>query len=137
MHEDFARVHDITPGSDRTFGAVMAGGLLLIALAPLRDGRPARWWVIAVGGAFSVFALVRPGVLQPLNVAWTRLGLLLNRVTGPILLGLIFYVVIVPTGLVMRMAGRDVLRRKRDRAAASYWQPSAPAVPPSSMKQQF
>ena len=137
MHEDLGRRHDATPGSDRGFGFVMAAGCLLVALAPVRHRQPVRWWAIGLGVAFAVFALAWPRALRPLNAGWTRLGQVLNRVTSPILLALVFYVVVVPTGLLMRIAGRDPLRRTRDSKAASYWLPRTPAAPSSSMKQQF
>ena len=137
MHDDFTRRHDVTPGSDRSFGLVIAAACLLVALAPWRHGQPARWWAIVAGAACGAFALTWPRALRPLNVAWTHLGVLLSRVTSPVLLGFVYYAVIVPTGMVMRFIARDPLRRARDPKAASYWITRDPASPPSSMTQQF
>jgi hypothetical protein len=82
--------------------------------------------------------LVRPGLLAGLNRQWTKLGVLLGKVVSPIALGLLFYCAIAPLGIVMRLAGKDPLRLKFDRAAESYWirrEPPGPA--PDSMTNQF
>jgi hypothetical protein len=121
MHEDFTRRHDIRAGSNRSFGWVMAGALTVVALAPLRHGLPLRTWALVAAAAVAVISALVPGVLGPFNAAWTRFGLLLNRVTSPVLLGAVYFLAVVPTGLVMRALGRDPLRRARDPQAASYW----------------
>jgi hypothetical protein len=109
-----------------------------VALAPLRHRLPVRAWAIALGAAFALVAVVSPKLLRPLNVAWTKFGLLLNTVTSPVLMAVVFYLAVVPTGLVMRAFGKDPLRRKRNPAAASYWIPRVPPGPaPDTMTQQF
>ena len=77
-------------------------------------------------------------MLRPLNIAWTRFGLLLHAVVNPVVMALLFYGTVLPTGLVMRALGRDLLRLRRDPAAESYWiarQPPGPA--PDTFKDQF
>lgn len=137
MHEDLTRRYDMSAGSERAFGLVMAAGTMLIAMAPLRHGQPIRSWLFVLSAAFLGVAVARPRALRPLNLAWTKAGELLNRVTSPAILGVVFYGVIVPIGLIMRMGGRDALRLKRATAAASYWVPPTPPESASSMKQQF
>jgi hypothetical protein len=66
-----------------------------------------------------------------------KLGLLLHRIVNPMVMGLLFYGTIWPTGLVMRMRGRDLLRLKRDPSAASYWIARVPGPAPETMKDQF
>ena len=84
-----------------------------------------RWpWVVLL--VLAVWGLAAPRSLQPVYTAWMRFGLLLSKVTTPIVMGLVFYVVIAPIGIVMRIAGRDSLKRRFDPAAASYRQPSEP-----------
>ena len=102
-------------GSERSFGLVVAAGFLLITLAPWLRHREPRWWGLIVAVPLAALAIARPRMLRPLNVAWTRLGLMLNRVTSPVILGLVFYLAVVPTGLLMRAVGHDPLRRKRTR----------------------
>ena len=76
--------------------------------------------------------------LGPLNRLWLKFGLLLYKVMNPLILGLLFFVTIMPIGLVMRAFGKDFLRLKLDRNAKSYWiDRSPPGPPPQSMKNQF
>jgi hypothetical protein len=95
-------------------------------------------WALGTAAAFLIPALLFPSVLHPLNRLWTRFGLLLHKFTNPIILGILFYLVFTPFGLVFRMVGKDLLRRRRDPNARSYWierQPPGPA--PETMANQF
>jgi hypothetical protein len=79
-----------------------------------------------------------PAVLHTLNLMWLRFGLLLHGVVNPIVMALVFYGTVLPTGIVMRMMGKDILRLKRQPGADSYWilrQPPGPS--PDTMKDQF
>jgi hypothetical protein len=72
------------------------------------------------------------------NRLWLGFGMLLHRVTSPVALGIIFYVVVMPTGLLMRAFGKDILRLRHDPAAESYWIKREPPGPkPDSMPHQF
>jgi hypothetical protein len=137
-HEVFSREETAIAGSDRTFGLVMAGALAVVTL--LNFWRGGTWWPWSCGLAalFLASALVRPALLNSLNRAWQKFGLLLHRIVNPLVMALIFYGTVWPTGLVMRMLGKDLLRLKRQPDAASYWivrQPPGP--PPETMKDQF
>jgi hypothetical protein len=137
-HESFHREETVQGSSDRTLGLVFAVFFLLVTLLPLVRGRPARMWALIPAGAFLLAALLLPGILHPLNIAWTRLGLLLHRITNPIILGVLFYVVFMPFGLVVRLLGKDLLRLRWDPQAESYWIPrDPPGPPPESMAKQF
>jgi hypothetical protein len=137
-HEDFSRQEDFKPASDRSFGLVIATVFLVIAFWPLVRGEPVRWWALAVAAVFAALALTWTAALAPLNKWWTKLGVLLYRVVSPIVLGLLFYVAVVPVGLLMRVLGKDPLRLRRDPDAASYWIDRTPPGPtPDSMKNQF
>ncbi len=136
-HESLLRDEPVKPGSDRTFGLVMAAALVLLAgLNGWHDGRMWRW-MLAAALLFGLAAWLRPAVLHPLNRAWMKLGLLMHRVVNPLVMGLLFYGTILPTGLVMRLRGRDLLRLKRDRDAETYWISRPPGPRPESMKDQF
>ena len=128
----------VTRGSDRSFGIVFACVFALIGLWPMLHGSAPRLWALAVAAACLAAGLLRPQFLSPLNRLWFRFGLLLHHVVNPVLMLLIYYGAVVPTGLVLRALGKDVLRLKLDRAAASYWiirDPPGPAV--GSMEKQF
>jgi hypothetical protein len=137
-HEDLSREEQIEGSSDRVFGLVFAGVFLVIAVWPLVHGVPPRWWALVVSAVFGGIALLKPVLLARLNRLWMKLGILLGKVVSPIALGILFYGVITPIGVVIRLTGKDPLRLKRDPAADSYWIARAPpGPPPDSMTNQF
>ncbi|MFZ5523317.1 MAG: SxtJ family membrane protein [Pseudomonadota bacterium] len=137
-HEDLNREQHIEGSSDRAFGLVFAGVFLVIAGIPLFHGEVMRWWSVGVAAVFVLVALVKPALLAGLNRLWMKLGILLGKVVSPIALGILFYVVITPIGVVIRLTGKDPLRLKFDPDAESYWIPrEPPGPPPGSMNNQF
>jgi O-antigen/teichoic acid export membrane protein len=137
-HENYDRDEKIDGSSNRSFGLVFAAFFGLVGLLPLILGRAPRIWAFLPGALFLLAALFFPSVLGPLNRAWMRLGLLLHRVVSPIVLGIMFYLVITPMGLLMRAMGKDFLRLRPDPAAASYWIDRRPPGPaPEAFKDQF
>ena len=137
-HERFERDEQIQGSTDRTFGIVFAVVFALIGLWPLINGDDVRLWSLGVGAVFLLVAFVRSSLLAPLNRLWTKFGLLLHRVTNPLIMGIVFYLAVTPTALVLRLAGKDPLRRRIDRSAKTYWidrEPPGPA--PETMKHQF
>jgi hypothetical protein len=137
-HEDFSREEKIEGSSDRAFGFVFAAVFAVIGAWPLLSSAQVRWWALALAGLFALAALAFPSLLGPLNRWWMRLGLLLGRIFGPVALGILFYAVFTPTGVLMRLAGKDPLRLRRAPATDTYWigrQPPGP--PPDSMTNQF
>lgn len=137
-HEDLSREEHVEGSSDRSFGLVFAAVFLIIGLWPLWHGAGLRWWSVGVAAAFAVVAVVAPRVLAVPNRLWMKLGLLLGKIVSPIALGILFYLVFMPVGMVMRLVGKDPLKLKRDPAAASYWvDREPPGPPPTSMTNQF
>jgi hypothetical protein len=137
-HESYDRLEEIKGSSERSFGIVFAVVFAVIGLWPLLVGRGPRLWSVAVGAVFLICAFVLPKALAPLNRLWLRFGLLLHRIVSPIALGIMFFLVITPTGLLMRALGKDPLRLKFDRNLASYWIDRVPpGPPPESFKDQF
>ncbi len=137
-HESFERDKPVKGSTDRTFGIVFAVVFILIGLWPMTSGDGLRLWPLGLGAAFLLVALAQPALLKPLNRLWTQFGLLLHRITNPLIMGLMFYLAVTPSALVIRLAGKDPLRLRFDRSATSYWidrEPPGPA--PETMKQQF
>jgi len=137
-HESFTRSGPVRGSSDRGFGYVFAAVFAAIALWPFVHGNPLRWWSLALAAVFLAAALAAPSLLAPLNRLWTTFGLLLHKAANPLIMGLVFFTAVTPTALIMRAMGKDPLRRKIDRAAASYWimrEPPGPA--PESMERPF
>ncbi len=137
-HERLAADEHVQTSSDRAFGFVFAVVFTIIAFWPLLSGNTPRWWALVVAVVFGTLALVRPALLAPLNHLWTRFGLLLNKITSPLIMGLLFYGIITPFGLIMRWAGKDPLRLRFDPSAESYWIERVPPGPaPETIKNQF
>ena len=137
-HEDFSRAQHVKSSSNRAFGWVFVTVFLIIALWPLLSGGSLRRWSLIVSGLVMVATVAAPALLTLPNRLWLRFGLLLNRVVSPVVLAIMFYVVVTPMGLLMRMFAKDTLRRRRDAAAESYWIKRDPPGPrPDSMPHQF
>lgn len=137
-HERLSRVQSMAIGSDRAFGIAFAVVFTVIGLIPLPFGGSPRWWAIGTAGALLLAAVVVPGLLAPLKAVWHRIALLLHRIVSWVALTLLFYSVVTLTGLVMRLLGKDLLSRRLDRNAASYWIHRVPPGPePESMGNQF
>jgi hypothetical protein len=137
-HENFTREEHLPGGSNRAFGLVFAAVFGLVAGWSWWGG--GTWWPYAgtVALAFGGVGLVAPALLGPLNWLWTRFGLLLGKVMNPIILGIMFFGVMLPIGLLLRWRGKDLLRLRLDPAASSYWidrQPPGPA--PETMRNQY
>jgi hypothetical protein len=138
LHESFARANDVKTGSERAFGIVFAVVFALIGLWPLLDGQALRVWALIIAAVFTACAFFAPGVLKSLNRIWFRFGMLLHRIVSPLVMGFLFYLTVTPIALLMRLAGKDPLRLKFDRAARSYWIERTPPGPaPESLRHQF
>lgn len=120
FHESFARPAHPGPSS-RSFGLTFAALFLVIGLFPLVHGGDVRVWSLVVAGALAVCGAVIPSVLDLPNRLWLRLGRVINRVVGPVVLGLFFYGLLTPLAALMRAAGRDPLKRKRTEGADTYF----------------
>lgn len=138
MHENLSRQQEIKTSSNRAFGWTFAIVFLIVALLPLLSGAAPRIWSLGVSALFAVVTMVAPSLLSAPNRLWMRFGMLLHRIVSPVALGVIFFLVVTPLGLLMRALGKDLLRLRRDPAADSYWikrEPPGPA--PDSMPHQF
>ncbi len=137
-HERLSDNEVIKGSSDRSFGLVFAVVFTIIGLWPLISSSGVRWWSLAIALVFAGVAFARPSLLAPLNLLWTKFGLLLNRIVSPLVMGLLFFVVITPIALIMRVARKEMLNLKFDRKAKSYWIERTPPGPaPESIKNQF
>lgn len=117
---------------------MFAGVFVVIALLPLLGGRPIRLWSLLIAGVFTAVAVLRPGLLAPANRLWLAFGLLLHRVTSPLVLGLLFFLVFTPMGLLMRVIRKDPLHLRWDGSVPSYWIHRNPPGPePDTMRNQF
>jgi hypothetical protein len=138
LHENLRRDEEVPRASERSFGILFFVVFAVIAAWPIANGAGVRWWAAVIAVVFAALALIYPRILMPLNSAWLALGKILHRVVSPIVLGFVYVIAVVPTGLFLRLTGRDPLRLKLEPDATTYWQQrDPPGPPPGSLKNQF
>lgn len=138
FHEDLTRRAEIKLSSDRTFGLVFGAFFALVGVWPTAHHGRVRLWAVALSGGFILVALIFPSGLHALNRAAARVSGVLHRVVSPVMTGLFFFAIVTPFALLFRLGGRDPLRLRFDKKAASYWAPrQPPGPPPESMANQF
>ena len=125
---------DIRIGSNRSFGIVFFVVFLIITLYPLLNNENIRYWSLLVSLVLLILGLLNSNILTPLNKAWFKFGILLGKVISPIIMGIIFFFVVTPIGLLMRILKKDLLNLKYNNDK-SYW--IEKKEPKSKMKNQF
>ena len=122
----------------REFGLVTGGifaGLFGLFF-PWLLARPSPYWPWIIGAALALWALGAPATMRGFYRLWMRLAFLLNRVTTPVIMGLVFFVIITPIALIMRLSGRDPMARRIDRNIKSYRTPAS-KLPKAHMERPF
>lgn len=138
LHEKLEGHSAVKASSNRSFGLVIGGIFVLLAVAPLLGGGTMRAWAGIAAVIFASTAWLVPSALGPLNRVWTKLGLLLGKVVNPIVLTLLYLLVFTPMAMLMRALGKDVLRLRDSKSGQSYWLPrEITRIEPQSMKHQF
>ena len=110
----------IKVSSNKSFGIVFFIVFLLIAFYPLVNQEQYRLWALITAFIFFVLGLNNSSILTPLNLLWFKFGVLLGRISSPIIMALIFFGVVTPIGLVMKFFKKDLLKLKRNNKK-SYW----------------
>ena len=127
--------------SNRSFGLLLTGALILVGLWPwLVEGSVSptpRGWALAGAAAALAAAFLKPELLSPLTRAWLAFGHLLSRVVGPAVMGIVFFAVVTPLALAMRAVGRDPMRRRFEPGAPTYWIRREPGPEPDTMRNPF
>ena len=121
-------------GSNRSFGIIFFIVFLLVSLWPLISSNPPRIWSLVIAIIFLTLGLLDSRFLTPLNKLWIKFGEFLGRVISPIVMGAIFFLLVTPIGLFMRLIQRDLLRTKFTKNN-SYWIKREKNI--GSMKRQF
>ena len=106
--------------SNRNFGIVFFIVFLIIALWPILKQNEIRIWSLIISFIFFVLGLINSKLLAPLNKLWFKFGILLGNIISPIVMGIVFFLVVTPTGLVMRIFRKDILKLKKN-SRDSYW----------------
>lgn len=137
-HETVTSFRKVTIGSNRKFGITLGLVLGFLAFWPLVHHHAPRYWLLAIAAVLLTAGLLSPELLTPFNRAWFKLGLALNAVVGPVIMGVLFFGAVVPVGWVLRKRGEDLLSLKLEPQAATYWtrrEPKGPA--PGTLTKQF
>jgi len=126
---------NIKISSNRNFGLVFFFIFLVVSIWPLTHNESPRIWSAIISLAFLILVLTRSILLTPLNRLWTKFGIILGYIIAPIVMGVVFFLVVTPIGLVMKIIGKDLLSIKYDKKKETYWVKRD--KPTSTMKQQF
>jgi len=126
--------NDIKIGSNRSFGIVFFIVFLLISIYPLINSESIRIWSLIISLIFLLLGLINSKLLNPLNKIWFKFGLLLGKIISPIVMGIIFFFVVTPIALLMRLIKKDLLNLNFNNNN-TYW--IEKSGPKSKMKNQF
>ena len=126
---------DIKIGSNKSFGIVFFILFLLVSLYPLTINESIRYWSLIISVIFLILGLLNSNLLTPLNKIWFRFGILLGKLISPLIMLIIFFLVVTPIGLVMKIIKKDLLNLKFKKDKETYW--IEKTEPKSKMKNQF
>ena len=121
--------------SNRSFGLVFFFVFVIVSLWPLLNEDSLRVWSIIISIIFLILGLINSKLLTPLNILWFKFGILLGSVVAPIVMGVVFFLVITPTGFIMKIFNKDLLNKNYDNEKKSYWKNRDKIK--TTMKQQF
>ncbi len=125
---------EINKSSNRSFGLVFFIVFLLIGIYPLFKNGEFRSWSIIISLIFLVLGIIDSKLLSPLNKLWFKFGLMLGKIISPLIMGIIFFIVVTPTAIIMRILGKDLLNLKYNKKD-TYWIEKSDVK--SKMKNQF
>ena len=120
--------------SNRSFGIVFFVFFLIISLWPLKIGQDIRLWSLVISIIFLILGVINSKILTPINKLWFKFGLFLGKIVSPLVMGAIFFLVVTPTGIIMRLMRKDLLNLKKNNSK-TYWLEKKNEN--NSMKKQF
>jgi len=126
---------EIKIGTNKSFGFVFFIIFLVVALWPLLNDGNIRIWSVILSLAFLILGFLNSKILTPLNKLWIRFGILLGTIVSPLVMGIVYFGVVTPIGILMRLLGKDILNLKIDKKKNTYW--LAKGKIKSKMKNQF
>ena len=127
-------MNDIKLGTNRSFGIVFFLVFFLIGLFPLIYQGDVRLWSLIISIIFLILGILKSRILTPLNIIWFKFGILLAKIISPLIMAAVFFLVVTPIGLLMRIIRKDLLNLK-SKKKLSYW--IKKDGPKSKMKNQF
>ena len=121
--------------SNRSFGFLFFVVFIAVSLWPLKSQEDLRLWALILSLIFLVLGILNSKFLNPLNKLWYKFGILLGVIVTPFVMGFVFFIVITPIGLILKMMGKDVLSKKYDKKKSTYWIKRSTSI--GTMKRQF
>ena len=125
----------INISSNRNFGLVFFVIFLIVALWPLKYEEDIRLWSLVISIIFFILGVINSKLLTPLNKLWFKFGILLGSIVSPIIMGIVYFAVVTPTGVLMRLLGKDLLKTTKTKSISTYWMKREKKQ--TSMKKQF
>ena len=107
--------------SNRSFGFLFFVVFLAVSLWPLKSQGDLRLWAFILSLIFLVLGVLNSKFLTPLNKLWCKFGIFLGSIVSPIVMGIVFFIVVTPIGLIMRFLGKDLLRINKSKFVSTYW----------------
>ena len=126
--------NNIKIGSNKSFGIVFFVFFFIVSIFPLSDDGNIRIWSLIISVIFLILAILNSKILTPLNQIWFKFGILLGRFVSPIVMGIVFFIIVTPTSLIMRVLGKNLLNLKKNNKK-TYWIERSKIK--SKMKNQF
>ena len=125
----------IKMSSNRNFGLVFFIVFLIVTIWPLTYEEPVRIWSAIISSFFLILGLMNSKLLAPLNKLWFKFGMILGAIVSPVVMGVVFFLVVTPIGLIMKIMGKDLLNKKYDKKKRTYWIKRDTLI--GTMKRQF
>ena len=129
------RNSNIKISSNRNFGLVFFIVFLIVTIWPITYDEPVRIWSAIISSVFLILGLMNSKLLSPLNKLWFKFGMILGAIVSPVVMGVVFFLVVTPIGLIMKIIGKDLLNKKYDKKKRTYWIKRDTLI--GTMKRQF
>ena len=129
------RNSNIKISSNRNFGLVFFIVFLIVTIWPITYDEPVRIWSAIISLVFLILGLMNSILLTPLNKLWFKFGMILGAIVSPVVMGVVFFLVVTPIGLIMKIMGKDLLNKKYDKKKRTYWIKRDTLI--GTMKRQF
>ena len=111
----------ITVPSNRSFGLLFFIIFLAISLWPIKSGGDLRLWSFILSLVFLILGITNSKLLAPLNKLWFKIGIILGNFISPVIMGVVFFLVVTPTGIIVRILGKDLLKTNKNKNISTYW----------------
>jgi len=123
--------------SNRAFGLIFSAIFMVFSIYPVLFGNGLRLWTLIISLLFLSTAVLVPSILTPLNKFWVKFGMFMHSIINPILMGLVFFLTVLPTGIIIKCLGKDPMNRKFDNNSKSYWIERKEKISKESFDNQF